>query len=95
MKLTATPRDPANEDEAIALVEVGNLFYRAFSQLVGQHLSMVDPDLRPALLSRLQDSASCYGSQFEQYLTSPPPDWCEKLVEQHLKPNTTKVVNND
>jgi hypothetical protein len=56
------------EDEHERLVEVGNLFWTAFSKLCAQYITMMPKRLQPETMAYLDEQADLFGSNYEAYL---------------------------
>lgn len=76
-----------DEEKSVALLQVTNLFYSSFSRLIGQHLSMVPPEMRSDLLYRLQDAASVFGADYDPHVVPAPDDAVEQLLRQFEQAN--------
>lgn len=75
------------EEKSVALLQVTNLFYSSFSRLIGQHLSMVPPELRSDLLYRLQDAASVFGADYDPHVVPAPDNAITLLLQQFEEEN--------
>lgn len=77
------------EEQHIALVEVGNRFYKQMSKLVAESVSQFPEDLEGDVLCYLQDKTSVYGLDFRQLInrkqeepprTNPNDPYCNDLA---------------
>lgn len=77
------------EEQHIALVEVGNIFYKRMSKLVAEAVSQFPEDMEGDVLCYLQDKTSVYGLDFRRFIdrkqekaprTNPNNPYCNDLA---------------